>query len=698
MKIHFFLPRLIYLILLLFWIVNTFVLAQKLKDELLTPQNIQDDLKALKYIIQRYHIQPRKFNDSLSKDIFHKFLTYVTHNEAFFTKKEYEQLAQYQTYLDNELHGEEVKFLPMFLPLFKNKVEQTIQRIEKISQNPFQFTKNQTFEPETDQIRYYLEDEIAIQQFWESKLKYAALLKIAQKVGKQNLSLDKIIQQYESTARQQIKQTEIRKLNNLLKHPIGYDRYMLARYLLSIVLCQDPHSYYLTQSEMENLMQEVADKKASFGLKLAENAQGEVYIEQLVPGGSAWKTNELHKGDILVEIQLAGKERIEVLPYSLQEINELLETENTTLFLTVQKANKTLKTVSLSKSIIKRDEENLVKSFIIEGERRVGYIALPGFYTNYEVEQSKGCANDVAKEILKMKQENIEGLILDLRFNGGGSLIEGVELAGIFIDEGALTIITQKDSKPTILKDMNRGTVYDGKLLVMVNRASASASEMLAAVLQDYNRALIVGTNTFGKATGQRPFPVVAPDKEFKKINLHFAYLSHVKLYRITGKTTQLVGVQPDIEIPDNLSPQNYSEASYDFALPADSIDKKVIFKPLPALPKAKLLAKHKQRMSRPISPINQTLQEVAQNTNKQPKTIPLDLAAFLKWYQQSHEETAKPLPNNAFLSLRNLKANETILAIDEFGRETTQKLINKLNHDAHLAESYQILLDWINE
>ena len=258
----------------------------------------------------------------------------------------------------------------------------------------------------------------------------------------------------------------------------------------------------------------------------------------------------------------------------------------TRLVLKFRKKDGTTRIVLLRKEKIE-NEENIVKGFVLKGEKKIGYILLPAFYTEWENESGSSCANDVAKEIVKLKKENIDGLILDVRYNGGGSLGEAMEMIGIFVDEGPLMGQKQKAEKVIYLKDPNRGTIYNGPMALMVNGQSASASEILAASLQDYNRALIVGSNTYGKATMQQMMLLDTMTNRPTQIGnaKDIVKITTGKLYRLSGETAQMNGVSPDIVLPDAFDGLDYREKFSSFALPADKVAKNAYYKPLAALP-----------------------------------------------------------------------------------------------------------------
>ena len=214
---------------------------------------------------------------------------------------------------------------------------------------------------------------------------------------------------------------------------------------------------------------------------------------------------------------------------------------------------------------------------------------MPGFYTDWESDYAKGCANDMAKELIKLKQEKVDGIIIDLRNNGGGSMKEAIELSGIFINAGPVAISVDNNRQPLVHKDPNMGAIYDGPLLVMVNGFSASASELLAASLQDYHRAIIVGSPTFGKASGQGVYPLIdksyAYNRSHKATQFGFTKVTTFKFYRITGASHQQKGIIPHIMLPDLFYKTASDEASLPYALPEDSVVKKTYYKALPDLP-----------------------------------------------------------------------------------------------------------------
>ncbi|NJM24351.1 MAG: hypothetical protein HC859_01310 [Bacteroidia bacterium] len=363
----------------------------------------------------------------------------------------------------------------------------------------------------------------------------------------------------------------------------------------------DAHTRYITASAFEDFISAISAEGLSFGLGLEENERGEIVIEHLVPGGPAWKSGELNTSDVLVRLKVGNNPAMEMYGLGLDDVDGLIDDLNQT-------------EVRYGPQNRWQDHNRETQ----EGADRIGrqcgpqfpvtwpednrlYIAARVLHRFPERCQWQAQCQCVAQEIVKLKREGIDGLILDVRFNGGGSLKEAMDLAGIFIDQGALAISKDREGNLNTLKDAYRGTVYDGPLLVLTNRLSASASEFLAAALQDHHRAIIFGSPTYGKATAQQIIPInpaatTLEEGLTKRSGNGFVVLTTQKTYRVTGLTAQMQGVKPDICVPDILEALDIYESSQPLALSADSVQKKVYYYPAAPLPLAELNRRSKAR------------------------------------------------------------------------------------------------------
>ncbi|MBI3240459.1 MAG: carboxy terminal-processing peptidase, partial [Flavobacteriia bacterium] len=338
--------------------------------------------------------------------------------------------------------------------------------------------------------------------------------------------------------------------------------------------------------------------------------------------------------------------------------------------------------------------------------RKIGYIPIPSFYLDDEEDSRQGCANDVAKEIIELKQDSIEGLVIDLRYNGGGSMREAMGLAGIFIDEGPVAVYKPKTGKPFLLKDLNRGSIWDGPLILLVNSASASASEFVTATLQDYNRAVIVGSRTFGKGTAQNVMLADSTALKAGKTGANespFGYLkiTNGKFYRVTTVSHQGKGIQPDIKIPGIIEKVMDMESDYPYYLPGDTVNKKVVFNKLSPLPNAELATQSAKRVNS-SSKFNRVKQvgDSLVNAHKKDETVAMTLKDFKIYFgkQKKFDETIESLfeQEDAAITVLNNSANEKVNTMDEFQRKNTNNAIEVVKKDLILHEGIYILNDLI--
>jgi carboxyl-terminal processing protease len=417
-------------------------------------------------------------------------------------------------------------------------------------------------------------------------------------------------------------------------------------YCQALAATYDPHTAYFSSDAKENFESNLGKKPLEYGLTFSKDDEGHAQIDYLKPGSSAYQSGRLNQGDKIQSIQWEKKEAIDVADAEVEEIEHVLSASGgNTVNITVKKADGTTRLVALHKERVEVEEEeddNKVKSFILQGDRKVGYISLPAFYSDWEGAQGiNGCANDVAKEIIKLKKENIEGLLIDLRYNGGGSMQEAIELSGIFIDAGPVGQVKTKDPKALTLKDVVRGTIYDGPLLLLVNGFSASASEMVAAVMQDYNRALIVGSPTYGKATVQVVLPmdttINLETYNGKSVATSYIKLTISKLFRINGSTAQAHGVKPDIILPDLTDAVPEREVNEKYVLPATVIEANKYYKPLSPLPVAAAESVAKKEMA--SSPYFKYVQQYIDQA-KAPK-VRKDFSLFIEeaWQEKKKKE-----------------------------------------------------------
>ena len=669
---------------------------------------VQQKAIVLKRMVELKHYAPRPVDDSFSVAVFRKVLNGADPRRLLFTAADYQQLLAFSTKLDDEMQGNGWGFFDKFSELYKKALLRADTIVNKLLQKPFDYSAAETITSARKGSTFIFSPDVAaLTSKWSRYLKYQVLddmYDAANDDSTKKITFKAGLTSLEPGIREKIKKTELKTLKRILDYPAGYSALVTEIYLNSIAGCFDPHTNYFSPEGKEELQAELSTEAYFFGIVFGENEKGQIIVDKLTPGGAAWKSGEIHKDDELVSLTWEGKQVQDITGSTLEEVYEVLDQSiHDKLLFRFKKADGTMNMVLLRKEKAE-NEENIVKSFVLKGEKKIGYILLPGFYTEWENETGSSCANDVAKEIIKLKKENIDGLIVDVRYNGGGSVAEALEMIGIFVDEGPLAVEKDKAGKLLTLKDPNRGTIYDGPLALMVNGQSASASELLAASLQDYNRAVVVGSNTYGKATGQVMFPMDTITGKTVTGNTKgdIVKITIEKLYRVNGQTAQLYGVIPDVLIPDAFEGLEMGERYEDYPLTADSVKRNNYYKPLPYLPVSELAHKSAARVI--ANPDFQIIKKIVEEQKKamqtQTRTIPLKAELFEKWAQQQQLDLkaikGEGNPTGKF-TVENHWQDKLLLTNNQYAKEMNKGWIDNLADDIYIQEVFLVLTDLIN-
>ena len=665
------------------------------------------EARLLKKALLENHIQPRLIDDVYSGWVYDHVLDELDPERLYFTQNDLKTLSASRDKIDDELNGSAWTFVPHLTQLYKKCLERYKVGVNEIAGKTIDFSSEQYLDVDST----WSTDNLDLKKQWNLTFRYNTeerLLDLQRRAPEKTEK--EFLSKHEGQVRQQIQKVMIREADRILNQPLGFEEYVTSQFFKCMAMAFDPHTAYLSPQQMQNFISSLSTQGYYFGISLGENERGEIFIVQLMPGGPAWKSGEIHKGDVLQVLRWEGHDPVDLWGIDLDEVNEMLMESNSSLLeITLRKSDGTLNVVKLRKEKV-TSEESIVKSFVLEGSRKIGYISLPDFYTDWGDADGSKCASDVAREIIKLKRENIEGLILDVRFNGGGSMTEAVAMAGIFIDAGPVGVIKNKAAELQTVKDLNRGTIYDGPLVIMVNSLSASASEFLAAALQDYNRAIIVGGRTYGKATAQQLVPTnsrVTTDKvrpvqpRPKAEAISYVSVTVQKLYRITGKTAQQVGVVPDVMLPDALQSLPVREVDLPLSFSPDSIQKKVYYQPLPALPLRELKEKSSARLT--TQPQFAALGQLGTQITKlkiNPGKIALRWSDFQKFYAEytrlgNEIESSSNVATKLFTADK-LEEESPVAPADSYMIEFNESWIKNLQEDIFLHEAFHIICDFV--
>ncbi len=491
--------------------------------------------------------------------------------------------------------------------------------------------------------------------------------------------------------------------NNIKEMMAEADKTVEATLLNAIALRHDPHSNYFTEEQNKEFSTRLSSNVETFGFYFNDDDDGNIVVSYIEPGGSAWISNEVNEGDLFVSVTLGNTTYSNEgnTAYSIQD--KLDKTSENKMTLTLKKQNGQLKSIKLIKQKT-TSAENSVKGYVLKSKNgNMGYISLPSFYTADMTEHSlPGCANDVAKEILKLEADTIQGLILDLRNNGGGSMQEAMNLAGIFVDEGPLFIYKEKNKKPYLIKDINRGSVFKKPLVLMINEISASASELFSNIVKDYNIGLVVGQISYGKGTAQNVLPLdtnVLHMKNGMNTNSDFIKITDGKFYRLNCTTHQGTGVIPDVILPFTPGYSIYKENKELYYIEPDVIVKKLVYMPNPAINMASILQNSTQRIqaSPDFKRYKQSADSVESFLNK-PQKFALKFADFKKYKKQTGTlydsfEQALETKNTDIQCLNNT-FDKKITEVNEQAMEFNSRVRESIQKDIFIHEAFYIIND----
>jgi len=542
------------------------------------PGRQQQILNQAAALLLNRHYDPKPFNDELSERIFFAYLKQLDADKTIFLQSDIAELNKFKSTIDDELMGAPIQFFPAVEAIFLKRLSEVKQLNKEILKSPFSFTKDEYYEIDENK-ETYATSAFERKEKIRKRLKYLTLERFVELQNQRDKATDKKEKQktdveLEAEARKKITAITERFYNRFSKPTSADDRF--SAFVNTVAeTAGDAHTNYLPPLEKRAFDELMSGNFYGIGAQLREE-EGNIKIVSVVPGSPAWKSGKIQANDIILKVAQGKNEPVDLSGYEVEDAVKLIRGDKgTEVRLTIKKSDGTSVVVPLMRDKIVTDDI-FARSTVIDRAdgKKIGYIFLPEFYANFEDAAGAHCAADVAKEIQKLKAENVDGIILDLRNNGGGSLFEVVEMVGLFIPSGPVVQIKDKTGNPTVLRDEDKGLLYDGPLAVMVNEFSASASEIFAAAIQDYNRGIVVGSSsTYGKGTVQRNFPFgKALDFFSGRTEFGALKITQQKFYRVNGGSTQLKGVTPDVVMPDVLEFAKLREKDNDNALKWDQI------------------------------------------------------------------------------------------------------------------------------
>ncbi len=532
--------------------------------------------------LNQNHYSPVKLDDAFSEKVFDLYLKRLDGTKKFFLQSDIDELSKYKRSIDDQILSQNHQFYKLSVELITKRIKEKETWYKEILSKPLDYNTEEEFETDGEKIGYAKTTE-ELKTEWYRMLKYQVLTRLDDAMYRQETAAEKKdtsvkIQSFDSLEVDARRKT-IKANDNLFKYYnklTSKDRF--AIFVNAITGIYDPHTEYFAPKDKKKFDQAMSGQFEGIGARL-QSRDGQLKVTEIIVGSPSYKQGELKAGDENQKVAQGTEEPVDVTNMEIDEAIELIKgKKGTEVRLTVKKPDGTVKVIPIIRDVIEI-EETFAKSAILNNKSKVGYIYLPSFYTNFnrtDPSLAHYCSKDMRKEIEKLKKQGVKSLIIDLRDNGGGSLQEVVEMAGLFINKGPVVQVKDRNNYVRVMEDYNPDIAWDGPLAIMVNHGSASASEILAAAMQDYKRAVVIGTPTFGKGTVQSfvdldyfllpQFDTIKPIGQVK--------ITQQKFYRINGGSTQLKGVTPDVLLPDPYALIDLGERELENPMPWDEINK----------------------------------------------------------------------------------------------------------------------------
>jgi len=526
-------------------------------------------MQLITYLLEEGHFEPKDINDTFSEGLYTSFLKQVDPFKNYFYQSDINEFETYKTDLDDQILNHDVSFFNLVYERLMTRIEDSKKVYTQVLGTPFDYDLEETFNTDYEN-KPYATSKSEMKDNWRKQLKFSTLSNYHDLVND-----DEETKKSKTNFEVEARETTLKSFNESASYIDDLRREdWLTMYINAIAEEFDPHTFYFAPKDKDRFDAQMSGKYEGIGARL-QKRMDEISITELISGGSAWRQNKLEVGDIIMKVRQEDElEAVNVVGMRLDDAVKLIKgPKGTNVILTLKKVDGTIEDLSIPRDEIEL-EETYAKSTIVEKNgAKFGVINLPKFYIDFEDINSRNAATDVKKEIERLKAEGMQGLVLDLRNNGGGSLKTVVDMGGLFIEEGPIVQVRSTGEDKEVLKDTDRSIEWDGPLVILVNELSASASEILAAAMQDYKRAIVIGSKqTYGKGTVQNIVDLNRMIRSNTNGDMGAFKFTTQKYYRINGGSTQLEGVKSDVVVPDRYSYIDIGEKDQDNPLEWDEI------------------------------------------------------------------------------------------------------------------------------
>ena len=540
------------------------------KDQLL--------LQLVSYILDEGHYVEKDLDDDFSTKAFDTYIDMIDPYKRYFYNSDINKFKEYEYLIDDQFKNSDLTFFNITHETLLKRIKESKEIYTELFSSPFNYEVDEVLIVSSDESFVSTREEL--KDRWRKTFKYYTLNNLNDLLTENdsvkslvinNINFNVVIKEYEEKSRN----SSLEFCNEIYQYYSDRSRQeWFSDYVNAIVYQFDPHTFYFNADEKEDFDVDMSGNYAGIGARLQQKMD-KISVVELISGGPAWRQNKLEVGDILLKVRQEDEENsVSIVGMRIKDAVKLIKGPiESSVILTIKKVDGQIVDLKIPRDIVQM-EETYAKSSIVERlDSKYGLINLPKFYFDFDDYSERNAASDIKKEIIRLKEEGIEGLILDLRNNGGGGLKPAVDMAGLFIEEGPIVQVQSFEKKKQILKDRDRSIVWDGPLVILVNELSASSSEILAAAMQDYKRAIIIGSKqTYGKGTVQNVLDLNKMIRSNTNGDMGAFKFTIQKYYRINGGSVQLEGVKSDIVIPNRYSYIDFGEKEQDNPLEWDKI------------------------------------------------------------------------------------------------------------------------------
>ena len=536
-------------------------------------------IQIITFVIEQGHFDPIAIDDAFSEELFSDFIEVIDPVKRYFYESDYKDFEKYKLTIDDQLKVSDITFFNVVYERFISRIEESKSIYKDILSKPFDYSIDESFDTNYENSDF-AKSKRDMKERWRKQLKFSTLSNYDDILDEEKRTKEKdplYMRKPNKQIEKEAREATLRSINIYFEDYIDDQRRddWFALYVNTIVEEFDPHTYYLAPKGKEDFDTRMSGKLEGIGARL-QKRMDYIKIVELISGGPAWRNKELEVEDLILKVKQEDEEyAVDIVGMRINDaIKYIKGPKGTKVTLTVKKVDGTLKDITITRDIVEVFD-TYAKSSVVEKEgKKFGVINLPAFYVDFNDYKNINAAKDVKSEIERLKDEGMEGLVLDLRNNGGGSLPTVVDMAGLFIKDGPIVQVRSTGEPKEVLKDRDKSIVWNGPLVILVNEISASASEIMAAAMQDYKRAIIIGSKqTYGKGTVQNVINLNNMLRNNTSGDLGALALTRQKYYRINGGSVQLEGVKSDIKVPGRFSFIDVGEKDKENPLPYDEID-----------------------------------------------------------------------------------------------------------------------------